>query len=527
MYINSKRIFQPIVIFNLALGLFSSVVKADILFIDLNNVEAEIVVARQEAAKRGEKLIILPTDRQKFKNENREYSRISMELNHTYTKLDKCEETGKECESLRRTAESLNGRLSKLTKIEYDVNMLNAELANLSSNISTVMISGHDGDGSFNGDFGSIRSDQFLAAFKKFKGRNDIQSLYLLGCNSVTAHTLGGLWKASFPNAKFIAGYEETGYLRENAQGHEFIRGLLSQEKNILASKTAEEAMRKFQRISPTNPKYGTAACFHPSDQEPQFFSIVQKKNVSLRNELQCKDQNIQEVVDFVECCTSGQKSSCLFPKVKLESLILSPHQLNSCSFAQPAENSVELEKIKDKLYLLAQLQNRFSRYSFSEIFRHADSSLRSRFSLDEPVVDFVSGKEKLSKIREYYSQMADWDNLKDASYGEISSFQEKKEHFDRVWLGVSNLNIEAINRRGRLPDPGEFKAQLLFQKVMQSGDAGLFEKRKSEIEQKLQETTSQSDKPYFKTEVAALQKLKREYDQLISTENLPANTEY
>lgn len=227
---------------------------ADVLFIDLNNVELEINVAREAAKQRGEKLIVLPLNRNNYKDPAR--SKLNQQWNEVGQRYQRfCYNdvvNTEKCDKAKNDEVRIMREMEKLPpQIKYDAAKLKEELTQIKENVSSVMISGHDGGGSFHGEFGEIEGQQFLDTLKGYAGRDNIRSLYLLGCNSATTHTFGSLWKAALLNAAFIAGYEGIGYLRDNALGHNFIRKAMAEEKNILASINMTEALKKFRNVSP------------------------------------------------------------------------------------------------------------------------------------------------------------------------------------------------------------------------------------------------------------------------------------
>jgi hypothetical protein len=71
--------------------LFSPLAMADMVFIDLNNVEAEIALAQAEAARRvpKENLIILPLDRTAINAGNKEFARLTEEKDKLSAEYDK------------------------------------------------------------------------------------------------------------------------------------------------------------------------------------------------------------------------------------------------------------------------------------------------------------------------------------------------------------------------------------------------------------------------------------------------------
>lgn len=144
--------------------LISIQVRADILFIDMNNSASEVAVARAEARRRGVDLVIVP----------QRGSRASVKV---------------------QLEEALNDRF--LSGPQF----------------SSLIVSGHYGDGKFYGEnFGATQSLTYSELATVFRDpmnaplREGIDSLLLWGCYTARPRAISD-WQGLFPGAEMIAGF--------------------------------------------------------------------------------------------------------------------------------------------------------------------------------------------------------------------------------------------------------------------------------------------------------------------------------
>jgi hypothetical protein len=214
-----------------------------ILFIDTNNSEKEIQVAKSAACRRGQRLVIVP--------ENQEaYSSIikKMEDANNYISTKKCSMSqSSQCVGARENLRSAQNDLLNLTKSSppFEVQVQNAlgQIKNNNSKIVNITISGHDGGGKFSGFKGSFDRSQLGGLMSNFPEINHVDSVLLLGCYSATtAEVLQ--WRQIFPNIKMIAGYDGIAPLSSRPLGHEYIEDILVNEKR-LTHQTSEKNLSR------------------------------------------------------------------------------------------------------------------------------------------------------------------------------------------------------------------------------------------------------------------------------------------
>jgi len=477
----------------LALTLVAELSQADILFIDLNNVEMEIKVAREAAAKRGEKLIVIPKNRDELRKISARaegYNRLETQ----YYAAGCGDRQSPNCTQLARRMSAIP-EADRYSNGNYGVEQLKKELAELPAGISTVMISGHDGGGSFHGDFGTIEAHSFLNAFKKFKDNDKIKSVYLLGCNSATTHTFGATWKQAFPKAGLIAGYEEIGYLRDNATGHQFIKNVLAEEPKLLAAQSMDEAQRRLKQLFPGDRKHGVAACLlQTADPKDSLYLSSTNNPNKLTDVLGCRPESTEENTRFM-ACIEANGSNCRLQDVEKLNINLVKRE---CGFVFPENYSAAA----NKLYLLKGFTDPNNRLSYKGIFKSLSEDLRQKYKLDEEIETYPQLKDKFLALKKEYESRAHFDSLKNMSMDELRAFVRQKRFFDSAWLTVSNLDISRANEMAYSPafatdrvsgaitpllqdlwTSANLRAQAFNLKVTQEGNPALYQQRIKELE--------------------------------------------
>jgi hypothetical protein len=349
---------------------------------------------------------------------------------------------GPTCKDLINRARALNKQLEKTKDTVYSAENLKTDLSKISGNITSVIISAHDGNGDFYGELGKIKGSEFLEAFKNFPPASGVKSLYLFGCRSAMTDTFGSLWKTSFPNASYIMGYQHTGYLKDNNLGHKFIKNAFEGERDIVASKSTAEALAKFKKISPADSSHGTAACITiEGSKDPLYISSTEKPAL-LADKLGCKTvtAKLNQAIEYMKCIEKDG-STCPLDEVAKMSQISD----KGCDFSL-SETYDEAIKFRNKYYVLKSLLDPNSSENIGKIFSKAPASLQAELKLEEPPTSFADVKKKLLAIKNYYEQQFDYEKIKNLPIDEINKLAKAKDYIDRAWLAVSNLDMAQYN---------------------------------------------------------------------------------
>lgn len=240
--------------------LVSHQARAEILFIDLNGAPEEVAAAERAAKVRGEKLIVWP---QRTAETKKAVALAEAELNKSnteYTKKCSTDEAAKgvQCANLAQERAKKYTSLRQArgqTKINYDI--AKEKLAELSKNkvdVSSLIISGHDGTGMFTGAYGQLGAEQLGALGEEFpEVFKNTRGLMLWGCYTGTPGSILGRWKKSFPNAELIAGYDGRAPLANSPSSSVYLEDVLVKEKELTKIKDKNELEKAFKKIKDVN----------------------------------------------------------------------------------------------------------------------------------------------------------------------------------------------------------------------------------------------------------------------------------
>lgn len=230
---------------------FSLSAHADILFIGMNPAPGEIKAAATVAKERKEKLIVLPEIDQKVVDRLMELDRQELNLiaqvgngDIPHSKMEKISE-----QMIKVTEERDKIGTSVEIKPEDLIRWI-VELEAQNVSISSVVLSGHDGNGEFWGPFGTANSETLKKAFSQTpKLAQGVRSVALLGCYTSTVGALDTYWRGVFPSAEVIAGYEIKGPLAWRPSGHDYLRAFLRNDMAFAKAKDKREIERLFKNL--------------------------------------------------------------------------------------------------------------------------------------------------------------------------------------------------------------------------------------------------------------------------------------
>lgn len=231
-----------------AFALFSLNASADILFLDLNDAPAEIAAARRAAAARGERVIVFPVVAP-------EVRRRIQELRSVYERASSVRSACKEnCESLQQQQNSAYNALQSVRnenrmngeKLKEEIGRLKAQNTTLTS----IVISGHDGNGGFGGENGSLSEQQMAEALAAHPPMADsVRSLLLWGCYTATPASIEMQWKTPFPNLVAVAGFDGSAPGKDKLGAATYLEDFLKKEKQLTAMTDARQLNNAFLSI--------------------------------------------------------------------------------------------------------------------------------------------------------------------------------------------------------------------------------------------------------------------------------------
>ncbi len=263
----SKHVF----FFILAFGFLASPARADILFLTFNLAPGEIRAVQQAADKRKEKLHVLPELSTAQKNRLNEIAKLKA----GYLKqTEKTEDDAKIEELAKKLVELMEEEEAILNLVTVTPESLTAFLKKLNASgatLSTVILSGHDGNGKFWGGISeALTSEQIKKSFAEFPHlAESVRSVMLLGCYTTNIGSLDTYWKGLFPNVRAYAGYEQKGPLAHVAIGHDYIKAFLDRESQFAKARTKAEMLALFKKLPQIKHLFASIATsqFHVSHQ--------------------------------------------------------------------------------------------------------------------------------------------------------------------------------------------------------------------------------------------------------------------
>lgn len=205
-----------------------------ILFIDTNESEIEIATASIAACERGEKLLVVPKN-------YKEYGVLTQDFTKTEKNYLACSKRSfnlpgscqKESDNYTKAREKLYAFQGSQPSTDKATEEVLKEISAKKGTLSSLIISGHDGGGTFGGTKGEIKREDLKQIMKKYEDVNDVSTLMLLGCYTGVQQEIIE-WKNIFPEARMIAGYDDSAPLSDKPAGHQFITELLTKEKMLL-----------------------------------------------------------------------------------------------------------------------------------------------------------------------------------------------------------------------------------------------------------------------------------------------------
>lgn len=232
-----------------ALLVAGQLARADILFIGFNPAEGEIRVVQKIARERGEKVFVFP------KNDPALVARHSALVGER-SRLTKELSRGNEARNVQISTrmneiDKETARLEQLLEAKPDA--LEKELAELAAagvKLSSVVLSGHDGNGDFWGPYGRVNNLRLTRLLQQYPALHaEVRSLALLGCYTSTVGAIETYWKNVMPSVRIVGGYDGSGPLASHSVGHRYLEEFLRRDSKLGAAKTPSDLMSMFRKL--------------------------------------------------------------------------------------------------------------------------------------------------------------------------------------------------------------------------------------------------------------------------------------
>ena len=312
----------------LACYLFSSLVFADVLYVSFNFASDELKNAEKAATMRGEKLIVYP---QISSEDKKRLATIYYQLERSkYTKaiedVSALEEEEKKITEKYRSIAKKN----TLDKLLRSLDKKNVQL-------SSLVISGHDGNGEFFGNLlpDEANEEELGKTFQKYPDlTKNMRSLLLWGCYTTTPYTVSSVWKKMFPQLEVVAGFDGRAPLssRESSGGH--LKNILVKEKELTQAHDLTSLKKVIKGLKYV-PMINASICVDD-------FFIGKKQILDLKErDPKCDNTEIfQNLKDRFHCYMYAMTNECASPpadtqKGELREIYNQLHLYEHCEGAQ------------------------------------------------------------------------------------------------------------------------------------------------------------------------------------------------
>lgn len=282
-----------------------------VLFIDTNNSPLEIKAAREAAEKSGRRLLVMPDISEK---DRKAYLQMGAKLDAARAIYEKACDGKNETacrESEKKFNEAEKSKSDLLETFQLTEEKVSGFLAaHQNKTVSSVVISGHDGTGSFSGEFGGV-SDIYLATeLEKYPNmKNAIRTLHLWGCYTTSPGSLLLNWKKHFPNISLLTGYEGRAPLADKPAGWHYLKGVLAKEPELLRAGDSAKLQRLLKKLPGANQV--TAAIYscgdYATNKEHYSLTELDQRCNALRPQLEDKGPEF-------ECYLKGSEEKCANP---------------------------------------------------------------------------------------------------------------------------------------------------------------------------------------------------------------------
>jgi hypothetical protein len=232
---------------------------ADVLFLDVNNNPIEIETARRAAAARGERLVVFPPPfSTQQANRMAQIDRQLQEINRQRASLFRGGrvDSRQQIDALSRQSFELFDERAKLGTELTDEGLRQtlSELNRNGTKLSSIIISGHDGNGSFTGSRGGISAANIQAALGEVpEMASGIRSLYLWGCYTTNYGSCEAHWKDVAPNLSILVGFDGSAPAQNKTANHTMLEDSMKLEKRLIEARDGREIANLWNQIRNIN----------------------------------------------------------------------------------------------------------------------------------------------------------------------------------------------------------------------------------------------------------------------------------
>lgn len=222
--------------------------RTNVLFIDLNNADAEIRAVRSALPRDGS-LFVIPSTKRLDARQRDDILDVQRRIVTTTQAATLCPPSRvAECRVLWGSLRQLETERAGLTRdygIEQMLEDLNQIPADVINAIDIVVISGHHSNGYFRGEIAQMDINDLARIDAEFPATFGlVRTLILLGCDTGTPALFSEVFARLFPLTRWMVGSEDSAPTRNEARNLRFISSVLRLEASIQQARRRDEAAR-------------------------------------------------------------------------------------------------------------------------------------------------------------------------------------------------------------------------------------------------------------------------------------------
>ena len=244
-------------IFGSLMALFAATnctARSTVLFIDLNNAEAEINAVKSALPRDGSRVFTIPPSARFDATRRAEILEVQQRFDATMRLATDCPPSRKaSCHGLWDSLRGIELEREKLT-LRYAVDQMVEDINRITpealATVDIVVISGHHSNGYFRGELAQLDIDDLSRIDAEFPALfGQVRTLILLGCDTGTPTMFAEMFARLFPLARLMIGSEDSAPTRDEARNLRFIRSLIRFEVPLQLARRNEEARRIHQQL--------------------------------------------------------------------------------------------------------------------------------------------------------------------------------------------------------------------------------------------------------------------------------------
>ncbi len=228
--------------------------RSNVLFIDLNNAEAEIDAVQRALPRDGSRVFTIPPSGRFDAPRRAEILEVQQRFVATTRLATDCPPSRQaSCRALWESLRVIELEREKLT-LRYAVDQMVEDINRITpetlSTIDIVVISGHHGNGYFRGELAQLDVNDLIRIDAEFPALfGQVRTLILLGCDTGTPTMFSEVFARLFPLARLMIGSEDSAPTRDEARNLRFIRSLMRFEVPLQLTQRRVEARRIHQQL--------------------------------------------------------------------------------------------------------------------------------------------------------------------------------------------------------------------------------------------------------------------------------------